>query len=344
METLFVDVGFGTCNVILTGSGEAIVLDTGKGSQVPIALLNQFSVKRISHLIISHWHDDHFRGVSGLVRAFSGKIKNVWFPFDPAFQDTEVWETLCGEVETGAMEKEQLQPLTIDGKKPRWLWYSLRFDADLSVISPCYMENLEGVEIEDSNATCGILVLRVGPRLIVFGGDAMLGQWQRLPKRVPTPLVAEVLAVPHHAGIIWPPHWSDANVQKALNLLYTKIVQPRVAIISAGTRPGDDHPRKNVIEALRAVKSDVMCTQMTARCTSDLETSRKMQASLPLVAPGRSSRKLSLNKAKKSCHVACAGSVLVELKKTGATIHQMPSHQKFVNSIPNKIGDKPMCR
>jgi hypothetical protein len=45
MDVLLVDVGFGTCNVILIGSGEAIVIDAGERSKEVLAVLHHFSVR-----------------------------------------------------------------------------------------------------------------------------------------------------------------------------------------------------------------------------------------------------------------------------------------------------------
>jgi hypothetical protein len=234
--------------------------------------------------------------------------------------------------------------LMVRGVATRQIWSSKVHDADLTIISPCFMEANRGIAAKDSNATCGVLVLRVGSKLIVFAGDATLAQWQQAAKRVPIPIQAEVLAVPHHAGIIWPKTWDKAQVATALTNLYTRVVRPRVAIISTGTRPGEKHPREDVVAALSRATCEVMCTQMTSRCTSDLEAVRKLQVTLPVAAPGRSSSVPLKTRAGHSNHVGCAGSVVVELLPTGATVHQLAPHQRFVGSIPNRTGALPICR
>jgi len=343
MDVIFVDVGFGTCNLILTSSGEAIVIDAGQRTQEPLTVLNHFTVNRLRHLIVSHWHDDHYGGATGLLRQFADRVGIVWFPPDPAFRNTAFWAAVREENRAGRLAHERIRPLTIEGPSTRTIWESGAFDADLSLLSPSFMEASLGGAAGDSNSTCGVLVLRVGARFIVFAGDATLAQWQEVHKRTRTPISAEALAVPHHAGIMWPDHWTQAQIETALDVLYTRLVRPRVAIVSVGTRPGESHPRADVVAALRRAGADVMCTQMTRRCTSRLETVRRLQRSLPLLAPGRSSRtRLLLDGV--SNHVACAGSVLVDLRASGATIHQLAPHRAFIGTIPNRGGRLPLCR
>ncbi len=344
MDIVFVDVGFGTCNLILAGSGEAIVIDAGERTKEPLAVLHHFGVSRIRHLIVSHWHEDHVGGATGLLRAYSNNINTIWFPGDDAFRKTEFWRALVDETRAGRIKDEQIKQLTLAGTAARQIWSSGVHDADLKLVSPCFMEASRGVAAGDSNATCGILVFRAGGRFVVFAGDATLAQWQEVQKRMTVPILAEVLAVPHHAGIMWPGHWSAAQIRTALDNLYARIVRPRVAIISAGTRPGEKHPREDVVGALARAKCTVMCTQMTGRCTSGLEAARKLQTSLPVPAPRRSSTTPLKTQSGKSNHVACAGSIVVEFLPTGATIHQLSAHQKFVNSLPNKQGALPLCR
>lgn len=344
MDVLFVDVGFGTCNIILTGSGEAIVIDAGMRSKEPLAVLNHFSVKRIRHLIVSHWHDDHVGGATGVFRAYLQNISNIWFPADPAFKETEFWKALVEERENGNLTDGQIKPLLLQQRKQTQIWGSASYDADLNIISPCFMEANLGVESGDSNSTCGILLFRRGQSFIVFAGDAVLNQWHEVFKRRKAPIVAEVLSVPHHAGIIWPTHWDANKIQIALANLYTKIVKPKVSVISAGTRPGNKHPRADVVRALTKAHSKIMCTQLTHQCTEKLEESRTLQTTLPVLAPGRSSSTPISTKSRKPNHVACTGTVVVELLPNGCNIHQLAPHQRIVDNLPRTQGKRPLCR
>lgn len=344
MEVLFLDVGFGTSNVILTGSSSAIVIDVARQFQQTQAALNQFAVTRIDHLILSHWHEDHLGGALAFLRAFRGRIGMVWFPFDERFKESKLWAELVDQVRTGALGQSDVRALMVDSFGVRTLWTSRPRQARLEIVSPCFMESLTGVAANDPNASCGILVLWVGDRAVVFGGDALLSQWQSARERVGDVIQAEALSVPHHAGVIWPSNLTAQQVDRALDVLYSQVVQPKVAIISTGTRPGNDHPRSDVIRALRRAGAKVLCTQMTRRCTSDLERTRLLQLqTVARSAPGRSSPVRSAKSSGASNHVACAGSVFLELATTGSTVHQLASHDTFLASVPCSAKRSPMC-
>jgi competence protein ComEC len=345
MEALFLDVGFGTSNVILTGSGSAIVIDAGKQSRETLAALKKFSICRIDSLVISHWHADHMGGALGVMREYAGNIGKIWFPFDSAFQKTELWAEILRHEANGDILQEDIESLMIQSAGVREIWSSPAHQASLQIVSPCFMEVLRANAAADSNATSGILVLRVGGRCIVFGGDAVLSQWQDARRRLGQPIYADVVAIPHHAGVCWPTYFTPAQIESALDVLYSDVVRPKVAVISTGTRPGKHHPREDVVKALRRASSKILCTQMTHRCTSDLEAARALQqGSVVKSAGGRSSPLAVLTNSGHSNHVACAGSVFVDLAASGATVHQIVTHDAFLPLIPVSKKNRPLCQ
>jgi hypothetical protein len=88
-----------------------------------------------------------------------------------------------------------------------------------------------------------------------------------------------------------------------------------------------------------------MCTQITDRCTPDLENTRRMRTALPILAPGRASTvPLTTKHGRLPNEVACAGSVVVELLPSGATIHQLSAHQALVGKLSMTAGARPICR
>jgi len=62
MKVLFVDVGQGTCQIILLGGRRAIIIDAGASADVPLRTLRLFRIETIELLIVSHSHADHSGG------------------------------------------------------------------------------------------------------------------------------------------------------------------------------------------------------------------------------------------------------------------------------------------
>ncbi len=74
LEIYFVDVEGGAATLIVTPAGESLLVDTGwpradaRDAQRIQAAAQQAGIKRIDHLITSHYHTDHFGGVAALAK------------------------------------------------------------------------------------------------------------------------------------------------------------------------------------------------------------------------------------------------------------------------------------
>jgi|Deesub1362A_J573_1020465.scaffolds.fasta_scaffold00317_41 competence protein ComEC len=73
----FIDIGDGDSTLIITPSGENILIDTGSPLSVNrlIKYLRSLGIERIDHLILTHPHYDHIGGLFGLIpRLQVGKL------------------------------------------------------------------------------------------------------------------------------------------------------------------------------------------------------------------------------------------------------------------------------
>lgn len=74
LQFYVVDVEGGNATLIITPSGESLLLDTGHLNAAArdagriIEAMNDAGVKQIDHLITTHWHLDHFGGMAELAR------------------------------------------------------------------------------------------------------------------------------------------------------------------------------------------------------------------------------------------------------------------------------------
>ncbi len=341
MEVYFADVGQGTSNIILLGKRRAIVIDAGKRASDLRLLLHGLCVDRIELLALSHLDDDHSGGAPAILTEFRGRIGPVCYPNDHRALTTPFWERVAAEVKAGYLDTRQLLRMECEDT-PKALWRSRASQAELKLFSPTFGENQDAIRREDTNATSGILVLKVGDNRIVFPGDSPLAQWRGVRERRGAALDCEVLAVPHHAGVIWPGHWDDARVAAELAWLYRDAVRPRLAVISVGTSNADKHPREEVIAALRATGAAVICTQITTKCCADPEAVRP--GLLPLTLPGRSSPDKSLTTSGNSKDVACAGTVAVDITAAAVAVRRMATHQAAVDALKASSPPVPLCR
>lgn len=92
-DIYFIDVGFGNATLIVSPSGETMLLDTGAfyGIQHILDTTDEIGVNRIDYLVVSHYHNDHYGAAAGLLN----KIPVGHFvdhgPSVEAFQDDDWW-------------------------------------------------------------------------------------------------------------------------------------------------------------------------------------------------------------------------------------------------------------
>jgi competence protein ComEC len=75
LEMYVVDVEGGNATLFVTPSGETVLIDTGNGGAAAardaariVEAAKDAGITRIDHLIITHWHGDHFGGLAELAK------------------------------------------------------------------------------------------------------------------------------------------------------------------------------------------------------------------------------------------------------------------------------------
>ena len=84
------EVGQGSATAIISriqGRGrltfQAVVVDVGvSGARLAHLLRNEFKVRRLLSIVLTHNHDDHIKGLPKLVEAYAGHIGKLWFLLD----------------------------------------------------------------------------------------------------------------------------------------------------------------------------------------------------------------------------------------------------------------------
>ncbi len=220
----------------------------------------------------------------------------------------------------------------------------------LELLFPTIFDNIDGQATGNQNHTCGVMILQCGSKRVLFPGDAEIDAWRSINKsRNKRPVECNVMAVPHHGGQIVRYRKKGETYEELheaitadFEWLYTDAIKSETAIISVGSNNSypDQHPLPPQIKSLKKSGSRVMCTQITSRCSDDLERLRPGVLD-PQTMPCQSRRTTS---AGQSQHVACAGTVLVQIGPNVIRVERQSDHCVAIDSKLTTPSDHPLCR
>ncbi len=95
MEVYFLDVGMGTCQIILLGNRKAIVIDCGvKSDYIALHFLQKYGIDRVVRLITSHSDNDHTGGAITVLNNYQDRIDEVHVIQDSRFLATDYWRRI----------------------------------------------------------------------------------------------------------------------------------------------------------------------------------------------------------------------------------------------------------
>jgi hypothetical protein len=137
---------------------------------------------------------------------------------------------------------------------------------------------------------------------------------------------ADWLVAPHHGGRIAD---SEAIAKRSLAALVAEC-SPKSVFFSFGRRDGNELPREENVEIVRAAGCHVRCSQLSIHCASDSELSDLPYPDFHHPAAH------GLKRGAKSC---CAGTVLLEVESDFAW-NLADAHDAFVDQI-DPGGDEP---
>jgi Metallo-beta-lactamase superfamily len=342
-ECCFLDVGQGTCNVLYLGGGRVVIIDGGPETQIPSSLLWDLGVRVIEALIVSHNDRDHLDGARAILSDYRDAVRAVFFLIDRDPKNIKLIDFLNVINDSrlrrnrGAIRIFRLER----SRDPHVVFEDKRLGLSLDLLYPDYMANVVAHRASKPNSTSGVLRLSCGRRTIVFAGDSPIAAWAWIHDNVGT-VHCDVLAAPHHGGVVWKGRKSD-RVREELEWLYSEAIRCRFAIVSTGTSNAEGHPRAESIRAIRnaadetGARPGVLCTQLTERCCRDPRMFRP-----GIIPPHRSS--LSMADPVSGRSVACAGTVVVEIGPEEIEIHRFGLHQEKVEELSHHNEGHPLCR
>ena len=332
-ECYFLDVGQGTCNIILLGERRAIVIDGGPCRAFsPLKILKDCRVEYLDALVVSHNDDDHCGGAETLLGEYPRQIGQIYFLEDRVGRLNNFLARVRQEEECGNLLQ---RPRRLEA--PRVIYEDYQRRLTLEVMFPEMLDNIDAREREEPNETSGVLVLQCGTRRVVFAGDVEYEQWRALSGDGKYPIVCDVLAAPHHGGGL-----SARDQARRHEWVYQRALRCKYGVVSVGSVNQPGHPKRVHIESLRKSGAVVLCTQITEQCCDDLE--RLRPGVIPPRVPGRSKPNKDVSGSGRSRHVACAGTVLVEIGPELVNVKRVTDHQRAVDDLQTTDTGHPLCR
>jgi beta-lactamase superfamily II metal-dependent hydrolase len=359
-EVHFLDVGQGSCSVIRftnprTGLREAVLIDSGRSSTIPLDVLEEF-VDYVPAWIITHNHADHIGGLRSILQHENwgrrkGKVGTIYLVNDKSRQERsrgaqKFGEFLVEEEKDPAM-KYATAPLTL-GTVYSVLIGGHRLSVD--ALAPSVGVNFAS---GSANATSAVVELNYAKHRVLFCGDSSSEVWSSIRARRDR-LEYEAVTVPHHGGKM-PDEREGGSYAPTF---FGQAVRAKHAVLSYCASNGYGHPRSEVVLAARGDGSGatILCTQLHP------ELNHPPYDRPGVVTPTHfslSGRHPGLSKSKfhkdRRIHFACAGSITLSLSPEEAHwgkgadpnpicgFRTLEEFHEAVARLPNHRGCKVPC-
>lgn len=218
-----IDVGQGDATLI-EAEGRIILIDGGpKSDAEPILkLLDEKSIKNIDIMILTHPHDDHYDGLTGVLRAKS--VGQLWWTGERRGPPRETRAPASWPAFMDAIIEEKLQIIQVS-QSMVWMYKGVKIEVLNS--GGEYPDNSSGKNINNDSV---VFMLSYAGKRVLFPGDIQKDEGDDLVNDFGNQLKCDVIKVPHHGS----GDFSNEFIEK---------VSPKIVLISAGDVNDHAHPR-----------------------------------------------------------------------------------------------------
>ncbi|WP_311171789.1 lamin tail domain-containing protein [Halobellus ordinarius] len=228
LEVHFINVGQSVSTLVVSPSGETMLVDTGHyqdDGEYVLQYLQAHGIERIDHLVVSHNDADHIGGNAAIIEYYETSADGIGAVYDPGIAaSTQTY----GEYLDAVEEHEVTLYETREGD-------NVAFEGvDVQVLGPPepYLES------EARNENSIVLKLSYGETSFLLSGDAEDDQEAYLVEEYGSQLESTVLKAGHHGS-------SSSTSGRFLDT-----VKPDAVIISSAYDSQYDHPTEAVLQRL----------------------------------------------------------------------------------------------
>ncbi len=236
LRAYIVDVGQGDAIYIELPSGGNVLIDGGPSGAPIYDFLKAKGVTKIDHVVLTHPHSDHYRGLKKVFSAFD--IKN--------FYDTRA-ENVDAKGDNNLRELAAAEPGCVTHFPEPGAELAWDPKVTVKVLNSCY----EPVQTHDNDETnnCS-LVMRLyynGTGFLLMGdADGLIEN--KMAQMFKSGLNSSILKVSHHGS-----RYSSTEA-------FLDRVRPQYAYISVGVNNIYGHPHKEALDRLTAVGAKIFLT------------------------------------------------------------------------------------
>ncbi|PIU18566.1 MAG: hydrolase [Elusimicrobia bacterium CG08_land_8_20_14_0_20_59_10] len=236
LNVYYVDVGQGDATYIDLPNGHNVLIDGGNSGAPIYKFLKDKGVTTIDHVLLTHPHSDHYRGLKKVFAEFD--VKNFYdtkAENRDAIGDNNLRELADAEPGCKTHFPEPGDQLNWDSR------------VTVKVLNSCY-EPVITHNNDETNACSLIIRFFYNGTGLLFMGDADSSVENAMTRIFKSGLQSYALKVGHHGS-------RYSSTEKFLAR-----VQPKVAVISVGANNNYGHPHREAIDRLLAVGAQIFMT------------------------------------------------------------------------------------
>jgi len=228
LEVHMINVGQSVSTLIISPSGETMLIDTGHyhdDGEFVLQYLRAHNIERIDHLVVSHSDADHIGGNAAVIEYFETEANGIGAIYDPGIAaSTQTYESYLDAVENHEVTLYE----TREGDSIDFV------GVDVQVLGPPepYLDN------EERNENSIVLKLSYGQTSFLMTGDAEGDQEEYLVSRYGQQLNTTVLKAGHHGS-------SSSTSEQLLDA-----ANPQAVVISSAYDSQYGHPTEEMLSRL----------------------------------------------------------------------------------------------